>query len=1286
MTRTSGQLWAAIVFSAILCLPFGLQPALAGEKALTGPETEKRFPPLIVPDGFQATLFACDPLVEYPSVISIGPNQGTLYVAYDYMTGLGVEIVKRDEVRLVSDSDGDGYADTSQRYAGGFNSIQGLAYHAGSVFVMHAPLLTALRDADGDGVADVRRDLFGGLGLPPEENSNRLHCANGVVVGHDGWLYLALGDRGCDVQRPEGDRLLFREGGILRCRPDGRDLHVFASGLRNIYDVALDEELNVFVRDNENDGGDYMIRVCHSFHGADHGYPYLYRERPAEAISPLADLGRGSSAGGTAYLETAFPNEFRSSLYFCEWGRAIVRYGKKRSGSSFAPMQEADFAAGSPNDPYGFKPTDLVVDYDGSLLVSDWCDGQRPKRGRGRIYRISVTEASETAPAVINTTENTTDDVLIELLDSTSYHQRFAAQVVIEQQFKGDGDGGQKTMERLRASIKKRVLSARGRLHAVWIIARCGGDAAIDDLLDLAQHDPDPGVRAQAVRAVADLADPVLIGHQIAAGRGDEQIAVRLAELVKDADARVVLEVLVALGRLHWTGAPDWLSQHWKGGDSALAHAAMQLLRRSDNWPAVLALLDVPDRSEAVPRGLRGLALQALAEQAEESVVDGIINRWQNESDPNRRGEYVDLLSRVYKKPAPWVYWGFRPAPRPANTVAWERTDRIGKTLDRALADTDHSVRIRALQRMRRENVLIPLAALSDWLRSETNSARVAAILEAVQTYPADRIRSLLAEIIASKSRTDQNRLTAIGLLKRGMNENNEDQLIDLADATEDGPVLAAILVEIGSRPRVSGNRLLLNKLDSQKPEVRAAALEALGRRKVDGASSRILSLLDDRDLRVRRVAASVAGVLGVQSAVAPLLMTAGGDDSELRRASLESLHQLNEPSAVSLAVDALERPETQLAALSYLADFGGPPQLGPVSEIAATNRSIEVLTAVVRVLSSWRENQQSGSQNRPMIDKALAELQGDSGFPLLWSTIGPITDDEAKSMIETINRSDDRDIVSTGSDRWQHAFSAGTDAVVNLEPAKGGSGGIAWLGLIDLDTGKPMQAQFLASSDGTFQMWINGKLAHSRDKAESFQPNSDRFDATLVEGINRLLVKVVTDSTTPQFHVRFRPKSSQAEHERLTRLVLDGGGNVERGQKLFANVEKSLCLKCHLMGKQGGRIGPDLTGIGSRYSRIHLIESILEPSRTVAPSYGTTLVVLNSGKVLTGVKTAETPETLTLGDKDGKSQVIPRSEIEERRVDRQSTMPDGLEKRMTDRELTDLIAFLTSQKKTAAK
>jgi len=184
----------------IFIAPLAELPA-AQEPLPTGQETEKRFPALKVPPQFKATLFACDPLIEYPSVLTLGPRSNSVFLAHDYMTGLGEKIVRRDEIRLVEDTDGDGYADKSTLWAGDFNSIQGLAYHAGQVFVMHSPFLTVLRDSKGNGVADERRDLLSGLGWPPDKSTDRLHGANAVVPGHDGWLYLALGDRGCDVLR-----------------------------------------------------------------------------------------------------------------------------------------------------------------------------------------------------------------------------------------------------------------------------------------------------------------------------------------------------------------------------------------------------------------------------------------------------------------------------------------------------------------------------------------------------------------------------------------------------------------------------------------------------------------------------------------------------------------------------------------------------------------------------------------------------------------------------------------------------------------------------------------------------------------------------------------------------------------------------------------------------------------------------------------------------------------------------------------------------------------------------
>src|SRR5207244_10232510 len=84
---------------------------IAAEEPQTGPTTESRFPPLIVPPGFTATLFACDPLIEYPSAVALGPRARSVFVAHDYMTGLGTEITRRDEIRLVEDTDADEYAD-----------------------------------------------------------------------------------------------------------------------------------------------------------------------------------------------------------------------------------------------------------------------------------------------------------------------------------------------------------------------------------------------------------------------------------------------------------------------------------------------------------------------------------------------------------------------------------------------------------------------------------------------------------------------------------------------------------------------------------------------------------------------------------------------------------------------------------------------------------------------------------------------------------------------------------------------------------------------------------------------------------------------------------------------------------------------------------------------------------------------------------------------------------------------------------------------------------------------
>src|SRR5439155_24700091 len=159
--------------------------------------------------------------------------------------------------------------------------------------------------------------------------------------------------------------------------------------------------------------------------------------------------------------------------------------------------KEIEFASGAGNDPYGFKPTDVVVERDGSLIVVDWADGQRPKRGRGRVYRIAPVEPAR-APGPRREPSGRLED-LIARLDSASYYQRTDAQAALEQR-------GRAATGPLREALLGRKLGVRGRMHGVWALAHANG--SVRELLDVARTDPEPRVQVQALRAVADLNDP----------------------------------------------------------------------------------------------------------------------------------------------------------------------------------------------------------------------------------------------------------------------------------------------------------------------------------------------------------------------------------------------------------------------------------------------------------------------------------------------------------------------------------------------------------------------------------------------------------------------------------------------------------------------------------------------------------------------------------------------------------------------------------------------------------
>ena len=484
---------------------------------------------------------------------------------------------------------------------------------------MHAPFLTALRDSDGDGVADERRDLLTGLGLPPEKNPlaaalrqrrgrrarrlalpgpgrPRLRCAAARrrPAGAPRRRHPAL-----PAGRPRPARLRHRPAEHLRRGPRRGAERLRArqrERRRRLHDPRLLTASSAPITAIRTSTTSAPTRPC--------------RRWPTSAAARRR-------AGSATWSGSSRPSTAATCSSASGAGRSCATARRARAAAS-RRSKEIEFAAGADDDPYGFKPTDLVVQRDGSLIVADWADGQRPKRGRGRIYRI--TAAGQPTPPLVR--QGTASRGEIARLDSESYAERCEAQGRLERR-------GAEGLAAVRDAI------GRARSACGGGCMPCGSWPARADRPRSTNSWSWPGptpTRASRPRPSGPWrTSPTRCSRGIAsrAGRATATLAARLAALAEGRDPRVTLEVTIAVGRLRWAGTPAWLRKTLRQPDAALAHAAMQALRRSGNWPAVLALLDGPD---AAPT--RALALRALADRAEPVVVDGLIARLEAETRP----------------------------------------------------------------------------------------------------------------------------------------------------------------------------------------------------------------------------------------------------------------------------------------------------------------------------------------------------------------------------------------------------------------------------------------------------------------------------------------------------------------------------------------------------------------------------------------------------------------------------------------------------------------------------
>jgi putative heme-binding domain-containing protein len=142
---------------------------------------------------------------------------------------------------------------------------------------------------------------------------------------------------------------------------------------------------------------------------------------------------------------------------------------------------------------------------------------------------------------------------------------------------------------------------------------------------------------------------------------------------------------------------------------------------------------------------------------------------------------------------------------------------------------------------------------------------------------------------------------------------------------------------------------------------------------------------------------------------------------------------------------------------------------------------------------------------------------------------------------------------------------------------------------------------------------------------------------------------------------------------------LLEGQGDAETGRRIFFNSKVALCSSCHRHNGRGNVVGPDLTLIAQQGDRAAILRSFLEPHREVAPQFYPSVVELKDGTTFTGIL-LRSSSTEVFRDLTGKEKSFPEADIVKRAELRTSLMPPGLVMSLTNEELRDLLAFLTSE------
>jgi len=535
-----------------------------GDTLLT--ENQKHLPAnalkgLIIAPGLKIQTMATEPTLINPTNIDVD-ERGRVWVteAYNYRFKINNNQPRTegDRILILEDKDGDGLLESSKVFYQGpeINAPLGISVLGNRVIISQSPYVWIFHDDNGDDKADRKEILFQGIG--GEQHDHGMHS---FTFGPDGKLYFNFGNSGQTLKDKnnqvvldqDGDEIgpgKYREGMVFRSDQDGSNVECLGHNFRNNFELAVDSYGTIWQSDNDDDGN-RGVRINYVMDYGNYGYKdemtgagWQAKRTNLEDSTPLRhwhlndpgvvpnllQTGAGSPTGILLYEGSLLPEPFKNQIIHSDPGPNVVRsYPVKKDGAGYS-AGILNILKGE-NDQW-FRPSDVCIAPDGSLIVADWYDpgvgGHRVgDLQRGRIYRI----APDVSEYKIPLQDYSTPKGAITALQNPNLAVRRHAWLAL---YKMDKKAVPSLEKLWRGSSNPRM-----RARAFWVLVKMpSGKKYINEAIT----NSNPDIRITGLRAARQL---------------KLDIIPLVKKLVSDQDPQVRRELILALRHNKSTEAPE---------------------------------------------------------------------------------------------------------------------------------------------------------------------------------------------------------------------------------------------------------------------------------------------------------------------------------------------------------------------------------------------------------------------------------------------------------------------------------------------------------------------------------------------------------------------------------------------------------------------------------------------------------------------------------------------------------------------------------------------------------